>query len=81
MKRYRSKGFRLNQDIDSAYRRLFGPENPAGCAVCGENEPSVLDIHEAGDSNDFKVLCSRCHGATRQYFDNGLQKQIGGSHV
>lgn len=59
MKR-RNKTLKFNPDLDNAYRQLFGPTDPAGCAICGETEPSVLDIHEADDSNDFKVLCNDC---------------------
>ena len=73
MKRYRNKG------IDKVM--LFGPANPAGCAICGEDEPSVLGIHEADDSHEFKVLCSKCYSAPGRSFDSNLQKQIGGGNV
>lgn len=59
MKKYR-KVLKFNPDIDKAYRRLFGPMNPAGCVVCRDDQPELLDIHEADDSNDFRVICNSC---------------------
>lgn len=71
----------IDERLDKAYRLLFEPSNKAGCVICDEDDSSVLDIHEMDDSNGFKVLCSRCHGVTRQSFDNKLQNQIGGVNV
>lgn len=55
MKKYHNKVFKFNQDINRAYRRLLGPTNPAECAICGDDDILVLDIHKADDSNDFNV--------------------------
>lgn len=60
MKRYRNKAFRFNPDIDKAYRGLFGPSDKAGCVICGKDEPELLDIHEADDGNEFRVLYNSC---------------------
>ena len=76
------RGFKVKDDLDKSFRLLCGVTNPAGCSVCGNDELDNLGIHpHDSNENEWRILCDRCHSATRQYFDNGLQKQIGGSCV
>lgn len=82
MKKHRNMTFRFNQDIDNAYRLLFGVTSPVGCSVCGDDDLDNLGIHPHDyHEKEWRTLCDKCYGATKQSLDNGLQKQIGGSFV